>query len=237
MKSEVPHPIIVRVRDTLTDPAAEARFRVSTDVVVFTIRRDTLQVLLRRREPDAPGGPIWMLPGEYVADCAPLDDSAQRALVQQTGLTEVYLEQLYTFGQPERHPGSRSIAVAYYALVSGDRLAGFESGRCGAWWDAGGLPGLYLDHDRIVQAARERLAAKLEYSTIVFQLMPELFTLSELQCVYETILDRPVDKRNFRKRILALEHLQASDRKRRNGSHRPARLYRYMARDTIYNLK
>lgn len=214
-----------------------ARFRVSTDVVVFTIRDGVLQVLLRRRESEALEGTFWALPGGYVAGGEPLDDCAQRALVEQTGLENVYIEQLYTFGQPERHPGTRVISVAYFALVAEDRLAGFEAGRGGRWWDAGRLPGLYLDHDRIVRAARERLGAKLEYSTIAFQLMPEYFTLSELQGVYETIHDRPVDKRNFRKRVLALEHIEATDRKRRNGSHRPARLYRYTARDAIQFLK
>jgi 8-oxo-dGTP diphosphatase len=99
------------------------------------------------------------------------------------------------------------------------------------------LPGLYLDHERIIRAARERLAAKLEYSTIAFQLMPEYFTLSELQQVYETICDRSIDKRNFRKRVLALEDVVPTERMRRNGSHRPARLYRYTARDAIHYLK
>lgn len=228
---------MVRVRDTLTEPAGAARFRVSTDVVVFTIRGDALEVLLRRRPPDAQDGTSWALPGGYASDGEPLDDSAQRVLEEQTGLTDVYLEQLYTFGQPDRHPGWRVVSVAYFALVPGERLAEFEPGRWGAWWDAGRLPALFLDHERIVRTARERLAAKLEYSTIAFQLVPEYFTLSELQSVYETIYDRPVDKRNFRKRVLALEHVEATDRKRRNGSHRPARLYRYTARGAIQILK
>lgn len=230
-------PIILRVNDTLTDSAGGARFRVSTDIVIFTIRDDVLQVLLRRRESATLDGMFWALPGGYVGDGQPLDECAQHALAEQTGLTDVYLEQLYTFGQPERHPGTRVVSVAYFALVSGDRLPDLESGRRGTWWNAGRLPELYLDHERIVRVARERLEAKLEYSTIVFQFMPEYFTLSELQSVYESIHDRPLDKRNFRKRILALEHIEATDQKRRNGSHRPARLYRYTARDAIHFLK
>lgn len=229
--------IIVSVRDTLTKSGGPARFRVSTDVVVFKIRDETLEVLLRPRQPEAGNGRLWAVPGGPVADGESLDDSAQRVLVEQTGLMDVYLEQLYTFGRPERHPGSRVISVAYFALVSDDRLAGFESREYGIWWNATRLPELYLDHDQIVWAARERLAAKLEYSTIAFQLMPEYFTLSELQSVYETIYGNPVDKRNFRKRVLALEHIEATDRKRRNGSHRPARLYRYTARDAVHILK
>ena len=225
------------MRDTLTEAVGDARFQVSTDVVIFTIRDESLQVLLRRRESETLDGTFWALPGEYFADLEPLDDCAQRALVEQTGLEDVYLEQLYTFGCPERHPGSRVISVAYFALVCGDRLGGVEPDGGGTWWDAGRLPPMYLDHDRIVRAARDRLAAKLEYSTIAFQLMPEYFTLSELQSVYETVYGRPVDKRNFRKRVLALEHVEATERKRRNGSHRPARLYRYTARDAIQILK
>lgn len=216
-----------------TDPK---QFHVATDIVIFTIGDDALQVLLRRRESEALNGTFWALPGKYVVDSEPLDNCAQRALAEQTGIRDVYLEQLYTFGRPDRHPTARVVSVAYYALVSGDRLADFESG-CGKWWDTGRLPEMYLDHESIVGAARERLAAKLEYSTIAFQLMPEHFTLSELQQVYETIYDRAVDKRNFRKRVLALEHVEATERKRRNGSHRPARLYRYTARDAIHYVR
>jgi 8-oxo-dGTP diphosphatase len=237
LKSGTAVPIIVGVKGTLSDSAVGTGFRVSTDIVVFAIREDALQVLLRRYEARPPDIAAWALPGGYVADCEPLDDCAQRTLAAQTGLEDIYLEQLYTFGQPERHPGSRVISVAYYALVSGDILEVTDSGSCGSWWDTRDLPELYLDHGRIVRTARQRLAAKVEYSTIAFQLMPEFFTLSELQSVYETVLGRPVDKRNFRKRVLSLAHVEPTDRMRRNGSHRPARLYRYTARDAIHFLK
>ncbi len=239
MKSVVAALIIVRVKDTLTIPedCETGSFRVSTDVVIFTILDDALQVLLRRLDrPDGPSSP-WALPGGHVRAGEPLDDCAQRTLREQTGLADVYLEQLYTFGQPNRHPAARVISVAYYALVSGDRLADIGQGWRGGRHAVDKLPVLYLDHDRIVMAARGRLEAKLEYSTIAFQLMPEDFTLSELQHVYETICGRPVDKRNFRKRVLAMEHVKATERTRRNGSHRPARLYRYTAREAIHYLK
>lgn len=210
---------------------------MSTDIVIFTILEDALQVLLRRlNRQDDPSSP-WALPGGYVRAGESLDDCAQRALREQTGLGDVYLEQLYTFGQPDRHPVARVVSVAYYALVSGDRLADAGPAWHGGWHAADKLPALYLDHDRIVAAARGRLEAKLEYSTIAFQLMPEAFTLSELQHVYETICGKPVDKRNFRKRVLAMEHVKATERTRRNGSHRPARLYRYTAREAIHYLK
>lgn len=233
-------PIIVRVKGTLTDEASLkcGVFRVSTDVVVFAIRGEAFQVLLRRRDPDDPAGAtVWALPGGDVGASESLDDCAGRTLAEQTGMRDVYLEQLYTFGEPERRRDHRTVSVAYYALVSGDRSDGVEAARLGHWCDIDRLPALYLDHERIILVARERLVAKLEYSTIAFQLMPEYFTLSELQQVYETICDRSIDKRNFRKRILALDHVEPTDEKRRHGSHRPARLYRYTARDAIQYLK
>lgn len=232
--------MILSVTGTRTYEAAAAHpalLRVCADVVIFTIRDGALQVLLLPREAPSSGGEIWALPGGQVGELEPVDDCATRALREQTGLLDVYLEQLYTFGEPDRHPRSRAVSVAYYALVSGDRLGAVGSGCRGAWHAVDGLPALYLDHERIVLAARERLEAKLEYSTIAFQLMPECFTLSELQQVYEAICGRPIDKRNFRKRVLAMEHVEATDRKRRNGSHRPARLYRYTAREAIHYLK
>lgn len=206
-------------------------------MVIFAIRDDTLQVLLRCRDSHARAETVWALPGGYVREGESLDDCAGRTLAEQTGMRDVYLEQLYTFGEPGRHPVARSVSVAYYALVSVDRAEDVDAGRGGEWCETGRLPALYLDHDRIIAAARDRLAAKLEYSTIAFQLMPEYFTLSELQQVYEAICDRAIDKRNFRKRVLAMEHVQATDKKRRNGSHRPARLYRYTARDAVQYLK
>lgn len=166
-----------------------------------------------------------------------LDRCARRSLAEQTGLEEVYLEQLYTFVDPQREPGATAVSVAHLALAPADRLEGFEPKIGGAWWEASGLPDLHPGHGRTIDAARDRLAAKLEYSTIAFQLMPEYFTLSDLQIVYESIHEKPVDKRNFRRRVLALDHVQATDRKRRNGSHRPARLYRYTARDALQFLK
>jgi 8-oxo-dGTP diphosphatase len=226
------------VQSTLTSHAGTrpALFQVSTDIVIFAVRRARLEVLLVRRDPRTAGA-SWALPGGCPGVGEPLDECAQRALRVQTGLKDVYLEQLYTFGRPDRHPEARVVSVAYYALVSGDRLQAVEPLSRSTWHAAGDLPDLHLDHEEIILVARERLEAKLEYSTIAFQLMPEYFTLSELQQVYETICSRPIDKRNFRKRVLAMAHVEATDRKRCNGSHRPARLYRYTSRDAIHYLK
>ncbi|MDQ2696332.1 MAG: NUDIX domain-containing protein [Pseudomonadota bacterium] len=196
---------------------------VSTDVVLFSIRHQRLEVLLVRR---ADGG--WGLPGGLAGGGEDLDASALRHLAEQTGVRGVYLEQLYTFGRPDRDPGRRVIAVAYCALVPAERLhmrpmAGIQGL---GWFPWNQLPPLVLDHAAIVALAHRRLAAKLDYSTIALQFMAEEFTLSELQQVYETILGAALDKRNFRKRVLALGCIEATGALSREGNHRPARLFR-----------
>jgi 8-oxo-dGTP diphosphatase len=186
-----------------------------------------LKVLLaRRRNPPFQGQ--WGLPGGFVDADEDLEANAMRKLEEGTGVSGVYLEQLFTFGELERDPRERVISVVYYALVPSERLQlrGKRNGEDVGWFAAGEPSELAFDHDEMIQVARERLAAKLDYSTIAFQFMPELFTLSDLQNVYQIILDRELDKRNFRKRILALNQIRQTDQVRRNGSHRPARLYR-----------
>lgn len=197
---------------------------VTTVVVIFTIVGDRLKVLLVRR-PRAPFAGEWALPGGFVDLDEALDASANRALERETGVRGVYLEQLFTFGRPDRDPRERVIAVAYYALVPAERVR-LRSDATGVdWFPVDNRPAVVFDHEEILASALRRLAAKLEYSTIAFQFMPEEFTLSELQRVYEIIQREPMDKRNFRRRILASDHIEASG-ERRSGSHRPATLYR-----------
>ena len=136
-----------------------------------------------------------------------LEEGARRELKEETGVAGVYLEQLYTFGRPDRDPRERVITVAYFALIPSDAIelrAATDAEGVG-WFGIHELPELAFDHDEILEMARRRLVAKLDYSTIAFQFMPGEFTLSELQSVYELILGEAVDKRNFRKRILALD--------------------------------
>ncbi len=208
-------------------PEPQRRPAVTTDVVVFTLRDERLKALLIRR-PEEPFRGMWALPGGFVGPGEGLEESARRNLDVGTGVTGLFLEQLYTFGEPGRDPRGRVISVAYYALVPSERLRlRTATGSEGVGWFAlDEFPELAFDHAAIVEDARQRLSAKLAYSTIAFQFMPEKFTLPELQTVYEIILNEPLDKRNFRKRVLALEQLEATDEVRRNGSHRPARLYR-----------
>ena len=200
---------------------------MTVDVVVFTIRDGQLKLLLIKRGGEPYRGK-WALPGGFVGLDEGLDAAAARELEEETGVSKVYLEQLYTFGRVDRDPRERVITVAYYALIPSDKLeirAATDAEAVG-WFGMDELPKLAFDHKDIVAQAHERLVAKLDYSTIAFAFMPHRFTLSELQGVYETILQQEMDKRNFRKWILALEQIEETDEERRDGQHRPARLYR-----------
>jgi ADP-ribose pyrophosphatase YjhB (NUDIX family) len=211
---------------------------VTADIVIFTIRDRQLKLLLIRRSGEPYRGK-WALPGGFVNIDEDLDEAARRELEEETGVTGVYLEQLYTFGKPDRDPRERVITVAYYALIPSDRLqlrAASDAEAVG-WFAMDELPDLAFDHAEIVEMAHRRLAAKLDYSTIAFAFMPEQFTLSELQEVYETILRQKMDKRNFRKWVLALEQIVDTDEERRGGVHRPARLYRVKRPGTVAIIK
>lgn len=211
--------------------------RVTVDVIVFTILQGELQALLVRRE-RPPFRGRWAIPGGFVERGEPLADAALRELREETGLKDVYLEQLYTFGDPGRDPRGRTITVAYLALVNPARFRGPRersrpdpravSDAAGVgWFPAYRLPALAFDHNRILAYAVERLRNKLFYTTVGFEFLPREFTLSQLQSVYETLVNRKQDKRNFRRKILSLDILQASGRTRREGRHRPAGVYRF----------
>lgn len=200
---------------------------VTTDIVLFTVRDERLQALLiRRRNPPFQGN--WALPGGFLDMDEDLAACAKRELEEETGIRNVYLEQLYTFGKPGRDPRERVISVAYYALTASEQLTLKPASDAteAAWFAFDELPELAFDHRDIIAKAHERLVAKLDYSTIAFQFLPKQFTLSELQDVYETIRSERIDKRNFRKWILSQDLIEATGDERRNGSHRPAQLYR-----------
>lgn len=222
------------MRALMSDTSPSAA--VSTDVVIFTIRDARLAVLLIRRSRE-PYASSWALPGGWVAPRETLDDCASRMLAEKTGIDDVYLEQLFTFGGPERDPRGRVVSVAYYALVPYDRLRRAERAGQVAWHEVDALPELAFDHREMVAMAQRRLSAKLDYSTIALQFMPEKFTLSELQSVYESILGEALDKRNFRKRLQSLGCLEETDEEFRAGKHRPAKLYRVKAPGRVQIIK
>lgn len=211
---------------------------VTSDVAVFTLQEGALRVLLVRRG-NEPFKGTWALPGGFVRPDEDLETCARRELEEETGVSGFYLEQLYTFGGVDRDPRERVITVAYYALIPSDKvvLKASSDADAVAWFPANRLPELAFDHKQILAAARQRLAAKLDYSTIAFQFLPATFTLSELQGVYETIRGEPLDKRNFRKAILALGKLEATGKFRREGAHRPAMLYRLKTRKGVEIIK
>jgi len=199
---------------------------VTTDVVIFTIRDEQLKLLLIKRA-GTPYKGKWALPGGFVHLDEDLESGARRELEEETGVSGVYLEQLYTFGAVKRDPRERVITVAYFALIPSDKiqLRAATDAEAVGWFGFDELPPLAFDHQTIVDMAHERLVAKLDYSTIAFQFMPAQFTLRQLQDIYEIILQEEVDKRNFRKWVLALDQLQETDAMS-EGTGRPARLYR-----------
>ena len=205
--------------------------QVTVDLVIFALREGELHVLLiQRGVPPFEGR--WALPGGFVAPGESLEDAARRELGEETGVRDVYLEQLYTFGEPGRDPRGRVITVAYYALMTGEAatpVAGTDAGAA-RWVPARNHPPLAFDHEQILDYALERLANKLEYTTVGFQLLPKKFTLSHLQRVYEAVLGRPLDKRNFRRKIALLGILKPLEEWAQEGPSRPAQLFRFSAK-------
>jgi 8-oxo-dGTP diphosphatase len=211
---------------------------VTTDIVIFTVRDNQLKLLLIMRKGEPFQGK-WALPGGFVQLDEDLETSARRELAEETGVSGVYLEQLYTFGAVNRDPRERVITVAYYALISSDKtvLQASTDAEAVGWFSMDDLPKLAFDHQQIVDKAHERLVAKLDYSTIAFQFLPNEFTLTELQDVYEIILREEMDRRNFRKWALALDQIEETGEMRCDGPHRPAKLYRVTNPDKVEIIK
>ena len=204
------------------------RYAVAVNVSLFTIQNGSLRVLLVKRAAPPFRG-MWALPGGFVRRDESVDEAALRELQDATGIATVYLEQLYTFGDPERDPRGRVVAVTYYALVgwSQFQLKAARRMTSAAWCELERLPALAFDHRKIVTAALERLRNKVNYTSVAFQLLPKKFTLSELQQAYEVIVGQTLDKRNFRKKMLQLGILNNTGERTTEGRQRPARLYSF----------
>ncbi|MCA9683631.1 MAG: NUDIX hydrolase [Myxococcales bacterium] len=205
-----------------------ARPALTVDCVVFGIDEDDLQVLLIRRALEPFAG-RWALPGGFVHLDENLEDAALRELQEETGLDKVFLEQLYTFGDLDRDPRERVVTVAYYALVklSDHKVKAATDATDAAWFAITDLPELAFDHQHIFDVALDRLRGKVRYQPIGFELLPRKFTLTQLQRMYETILERKLDKRNFRKKILGMDLLVELDEVEKDVAHRAARLYKF----------
>lgn len=198
-------------------------------VVIFTVRDGHLAVLLIERAAEPFPGQ-WALPGGALLSGESLDDAARRKLADETGVADLFLEQLYTF-DPDGHSDA---TVAYFALVdvSGTRLRPDLEWRP-AWHPVRGLPSLAFANEQIVATAEERLRNKLEYTNVVYSLLPRSFTLTRMQQVYEAILGEEIDKRNFRRRVTALGIVRPTGRTEREGAHRPAMLYEFTSREPM----
>lgn len=208
----------------------QPRPSLAVDIVVFTIRENRLHLLLIRRASEPFQG-SWALPGGFVHMDETLEEAANRELSEETGIQEAYLEQLYTYGEPQRDPRGRVVSVAYFALIPADAPVRSEGGSDTSqarWFPIDDLPTLAFDHNEIVAYALRRLRYKLEYTAVGFELLPEEFTLTEIQQTYEIILGEALDKRNFRRRMLASGIIEPT-RFKRGGGGRPAKLYRYRA--------
>lgn len=203
---------------------------VTVDCVVFGLDEGTLKILLIKRN-GQPFAGCWALPGGFVDPNETLDAAARRELAEETGLKDVFLEQLYTFGDPGRDPRGHTVSVAYYALVRQDQhtpQAATDASEAG-WFRVNKLPELAFDHDQIIRTAVSRLQGKVRYQPIGFELLARKFTLTELQSVYEAILEHEIDKRNFRKKILAMDLLIETREKQKGVAHRAPALYRFDA--------
>lgn len=218
------------------DTGEAPRPSVTTDVIIFTLLDDNLQVLLvRRRFPPFEG--LWSIPGGFVHTDESLEAAALRELREETGVHDVYLEQLYTFGDPWRDPRGRVITVAYFALIPAPAVhpRAADDAAEARWCSVYSLPPLAFDHRRILDYALTRLRYKLEYTAVGFELLPRSFTLTELQNAYQIILGEKLDKRNFRRKILRADVIEETGAVR-GGEGRPAKLYRFR-KDAVAEVK
>jgi 8-oxo-dGTP diphosphatase len=206
---------------------------MTTDIVIFTIRDDRLEILLIERG-NPPYQGKWALAGGLVEEDEDLDVCAHRELEEETKVTNVPIEQLHTFGAPHRDPRGRLVTVAYYTLVRPDRLhpeAASDAANV-RWFAVDSLPSLAFDHAEIIAMARRRLRARFDESADAFGFLPKTFTLNELRRVHEIVGGEPLDSRRFRRRVLALELIEETG-KTRTVSGRPARLYRARKRQSV----
>src|SRR5438067_6917801 len=201
---------------------------VTVDCVVFGFDEGDLKVLLIRRDVEPFRGK-WALPGGFVRIDESVEEAARRELREETGMERLYLEQLYTFGDVNRDPRGRVITVAYYALVklADHRVRATTDASSAAWFAVSEVATLAFDHNRIIDVALARLKGKVRYQPVGFELLPVKFTLSQLQHLYEAILETTLDKRNFRKKILSHGLLIELDEIEQDVAHRAARLYKF----------
>lgn len=210
--------------------AVNQDIKVSVDAVVFGYNSsEGLSLLLIKRKINPFKG-IWALPGGLVKDEESLEEAVERELIEETGVSISYLEQLYTFGTPERDPRNRVISVAYYGLVRPDafEIKADTDASDVAWFDVRKLPELAFDHHQIIQTALKRLQGKIIYEPIGFELLDKKFPFSDLEKLYQTVLNRPIDRRNFKKKVIKYGFLEETKEKQQlKGAGRPGNLFQF----------
>ena len=199
--------------------------KLTVDVVIFTMQDKVLKTLLVRRK-YSPFQGVWAIPGGFVELNESLEDAAKRELLEETGVKNVYLEQLYSFGDVGRDPRGRIVTIAYYSLINSEslQLRADSDASEAMLFPVRKLPKLAFDHDKIINYALKRLKWKFEYTKIAFSILPKKFTLTQLQEIYEMIFSKEFDKRNFRKKILSLGILK-EEKTLTEVSYRPPKLY------------
>lgn len=210
----------------------------TVDCIIFGFDEGELKILLIERN-EEPFKGWFALPGYFVEKTEAIESAAQRILYESTGLRGIYMEQFYTFGALGRHPQGRVITVAYYAMI---RLNGQKDlqpvtdfAKQAVWVNVKNIPELAFDHSRIFRKGFEKIRNKISYQPIAFELLPEKFTLTQLQNLYEVILDKKLDKRNFRKKMLSYDILRELDEKQKGVSYRAAKLYKFDKRKFAKN--
>ncbi len=203
---------------------------LTVDCVLFglDLAEESLKVMLIERDLEPFAG-RWAIPGGFVRRGETLEAAAVRELQEETGITDVFLEQLYTFGDPKRDPRGWVVSVAYYALVSPEKhtVQAATDARAARWFPAAACPRLAFDHAQILRTALARLRGKLTYAPIGFELLPQKFTIKQLQKLYEIVLGTKLDNRNFRKKIFGMDVLRELDERQKGVPHRAARLYKF----------
>lgn len=202
---------------------------IATDVVILMMIEDELNVLLIKMNKEPFKGK-WAMPGSLINGSESIDQSVKRVMKEKTGVSNVYLEQLYTFGEVNRDPFGRVVSVAYIALLPTKELELLttEEHKEVKWFKVSELPKLAYDHDKILKLAIERIQNKIRYTNVISHLLPKEFTLTDLQKAYEIILGKEIDKRNFRKKINSLKIIEETGNNTIGGAHRPAKLFKFI---------
>ena len=203
------------------------RFYVAVDCIIFGFHNSELKLLLIKRKFEPCQGE-WSLMGGFLNKEESIDAAAERVLQDLTGLENVYMEQIGIFGDVERDPGERVLSAAYYALINIDDYdVNLADTHNAVWVPISEIPELIFDHNKMVKIAQKQLRRKAAVEPIGFNLLPELFTLPQLQSLYEAILGEPVDKRNFRKKVLTMDVFEKTEEKDKSNSKRGAYFYRF----------